>query len=79
MKSGAAQTSRELALQSLKPAPIMVGKISSGELDDQVLSHVDKKPPLAWFIAFSITSIAFLVGVARDAARGVRQAVSSGR
>jgi len=64
MKSGAAQTSQESALQSLKPAPVMVGTVRPGELDDQVLSYVDKKPPLAWFIAFSITSIAFVVGLA---------------
>ncbi len=64
MKSGAAQTSQNAALQNLKPAPIMVGTVTSGSLDDQVLNYVDKKPPIAWFIAFAITSMAFLIGMA---------------
>jgi Ni/Fe-hydrogenase subunit HybB-like protein len=64
MKSETAAISRELALESLKPAPVMVGTVGSGELDDQVLSYVVKKPPIGWFIAFSLTSLAFLIGLA---------------
>jgi Ni/Fe-hydrogenase subunit HybB-like protein len=64
MKPAAAQTSQEMALQSLRPPPVIIGTVKAGALDDHVLSYVDKKPPIPWFIAFSITSLAFLVGLA---------------
>ncbi|MGD0100332.1 MAG: NrfD/PsrC family molybdoenzyme membrane anchor subunit [Acidobacteriota bacterium] len=49
--------------EGLREPPILIGSISPGELDDQVLSHVYKKPPKAWFIAFACTSTALLIGL----------------
>jgi molybdopterin-containing oxidoreductase family membrane subunit len=48
----------------LKTAPIIEGKVSIGSLDDQVLAHVEIKPPLVWFVAFAITSSVMLIGMA---------------
>jgi Ni/Fe-hydrogenase subunit HybB-like protein len=48
----------------LKTPPITEGKVSLGSLDDQVLTHVENKPPLIWFIAFAITSAVMLIGMA---------------
>jgi Ni/Fe-hydrogenase subunit HybB-like protein len=64
MKSESAATTRESVLELLKPPPVMIGSVGVGELDNQVLSYVDKKPPKVWFIAFSLTSLAFLTGLA---------------
>ena len=63
MKSGAALTSRELAMQQLNAPPVIHGPVSFGLLDDQILTQVALKPPRAWFVAFGITSIATLVGM----------------
>jgi len=49
--------------EGLREPPILIGSISPGELDDQVLSHVYRKPPKAWFIAFACTSTALLIGL----------------
>jgi Ni/Fe-hydrogenase subunit HybB-like protein len=48
----------------LKTPPITQGAVSLGGLDDQVLRHVDVKPPPLWFVAFAITSTVMLVGMA---------------
>jgi molybdopterin-containing oxidoreductase family membrane subunit len=64
MSMSTTPSAQESALQSLKPAPVIVGTVHSRDLDDQVLSYVEKKPPIPWFIAFSLTSLAFLIGVA---------------
>lgn len=49
--------------EGLREPPILIGSISPGELDDHVLSHVYRKPPKAWFIAFACTSTALLIGL----------------
>jgi Ni/Fe-hydrogenase subunit HybB-like protein len=64
MNSGSAFTAREAVLEELRNPPVIIGTVGSGELDDHVLGYVDTKPPRAWFIAFSITSAALLVGMA---------------
>ncbi len=48
----------------LRTPPVIQGSISPGALDDQVLTHVCRKPPAVWFVAFAITSTAMLLGFA---------------
>jgi molybdopterin-containing oxidoreductase family membrane subunit len=43
---------------------VIHGEVNSGLLDDQILTHITTKPPLAWFVAFAVTSGATLVGMA---------------
>jgi Ni/Fe-hydrogenase subunit HybB-like protein len=50
--------------EGLRKPPILIGSISPGQLDDQVLSHLYKKPPKAWFLAFACTSTVMLIGFA---------------
>jgi Ni/Fe-hydrogenase subunit HybB-like protein len=64
MNSESTLTVRELALEKLQQPPVIVGPVTPGELDDHVLGFVDRKPPKAWFIAFSVASTAFLIGLA---------------
>jgi molybdopterin-containing oxidoreductase family membrane subunit len=47
----------------LKTPPITEGPVSLGGLDDQVLAHLERRPPLAWFVAFTVTSAVMLVGM----------------
>jgi Ni/Fe-hydrogenase subunit HybB-like protein len=54
----------EAVLEKLKPAPVITGRVSVGDLDDQVLTHVTRKPPRAWFMAFGLTSAVLLAGLA---------------
>jgi Ni/Fe-hydrogenase subunit HybB-like protein len=49
---------------SLQAAPITDGPVSLGGLDDQVLAHVERKPPAAWFIALAVASTTMLIGFA---------------
>jgi Ni/Fe-hydrogenase subunit HybB-like protein len=62
MRSESALASGEAVLESLKPPPVITGTVSLASLDDQVHSYIERKPPLAWFIAFGFTSIAALIG-----------------
>ncbi len=48
--------------EGLKPPAILVGEVNAGGLDDQVHSHLYRRPPKAWFIAFAITSTFMLTG-----------------
>ncbi len=48
----------------LESPPVTEGAVSFGGLDDQVLVHLDHKPPPAWFIAFAITSTLMTLGMA---------------
>jgi Ni/Fe-hydrogenase subunit HybB-like protein len=48
----------------LRTPPITEGKVSLGSLDDQVLAHVEIKPPPIWFVAFAITSTVMTIGMA---------------
>jgi len=41
----------------LRTPPVLEGPVSPGSLDDQVLAPVERKPPAAWFIAITCTSI----------------------
>ncbi len=63
MNSESSASTREAVLERLSPPPVLIGTIRPGELDDRVLSYVDKRPPKAWFIAFTITSVAALIGI----------------
>jgi Ni/Fe-hydrogenase subunit HybB-like protein len=54
----------EAVLAKLKQAPVITGPVRLGDLDDQLLTPVGEKPPLAWFVAFSITSTVALIGIA---------------
>lgn len=53
----------EAVLDKLKPAPVIVGDVRPGDLDDKILTPTVTKPPLAWFIAFGVTSTVALIGV----------------
>jgi len=48
----------------LRTPPVLEGPVSPGSLDDQVLAPVERKPPAAWFIAITCTSILMLLGLA---------------
>jgi Ni/Fe-hydrogenase subunit HybB-like protein len=63
MKLETRLASTDTALQSLKQPQVILGEISPGALDDQLLSPVNVRPPLAWFIAFGATSTALLIGL----------------
>lgn len=54
----------EAVLEKLKPAPVIMGHVRLGDLDDQLLTPTGERPPLAWFIAFAMTSTATLIGMA---------------
>jgi Ni/Fe-hydrogenase subunit HybB-like protein len=64
MKSALAPSSPEMVLEQLKAPPVLTRTMSLGDLDDQVLAQVGTRPPLAWFVAFAITSTAMLLGIA---------------
>jgi len=49
--------------ESLRTPPITAGPVSLAELDEQVLSPVERKPPKAWFFAFAFTSAVMLLGM----------------
>jgi Ni/Fe-hydrogenase subunit HybB-like protein len=63
MTAGSTLESDSLVLERLKLPPVIKGHVSLGALDDQVLAPVTVRPPLAWFVAFAITSTAMLVGL----------------
>jgi Ni/Fe-hydrogenase subunit HybB-like protein len=64
MKSGATVAAQESALKRLQAPPVIQGPIRLGDLDDQILTPVGTKPPLAWFVAFAMTSTITLMCVA---------------
>jgi Ni/Fe-hydrogenase subunit HybB-like protein len=64
MNSGSELTVRELALRQLRNPPVIIGSVSPGDLDDQILTQVGTRPPMAWFVAFAITSTAMVMGFA---------------
>jgi len=64
MKPEAMYSPEGMLPESLKAPPIIVGTVSPGALDDQVLSHIDRKPPLAWFVAFACAATVMLIGFA---------------
>jgi len=47
----------------LKLPPVIEGKLTPGSLDDQVLSHLDRRPPPAWFVAFAFSSSLMVIGL----------------
>lgn len=46
----------------LRTPPVLEGAVTPGGMDDQVLHHVEIKPPRAWFVAFAITSAVMVIG-----------------
>jgi Ni/Fe-hydrogenase subunit HybB-like protein len=62
MKQETAVLGEERVPEALRPEPMIIGSVTAGSLDDQVLQHVYKKPPLAWFLAFGFTSTVMLIG-----------------
>jgi Ni/Fe-hydrogenase subunit HybB-like protein len=64
MNSEAVVVPEETLPGILRTPPVLVGSISPAELDDQVLSPIERKPPLTWFVAFACTSTVMLVGLA---------------
>lgn len=64
MNSGTVALPKTELPEGLTKPPIVNGPLLPGELDDQVLSHIFKKPPRSWFIAFACTTAALLVGLA---------------
>lgn len=63
MKPASTLASEDLILERLKPPPVIKGHVSLEGLDAQVLTPVGVRPPLAWFVAFAITSSALLLGL----------------
>jgi Ni/Fe-hydrogenase subunit HybB-like protein len=63
MRSETRDVSSEIAVQSLKLPPVIIGDVRPGALDDQLLEPVTRRPPLAWFVAFGVTSTALLIGL----------------
>ena len=53
MKSDAVTMPEELLPEVLRTQPVLEGEVRAGALDDQVLAHVERRPPRAWFIAFA--------------------------
>ncbi len=47
----------------LRTPPVLEGPVSPGSLDDQVLAPVERRPPTAWFIAITCTSLLTLLGL----------------
>jgi molybdopterin-containing oxidoreductase family membrane subunit len=55
---------QETLPEILRTQPVIAGTVSLGQLDDQVLPYVERKPPKLWFAAFAATSAAMLIGMA---------------
>ena len=49
---------------ALRPQPLVIGEVTPGVLDDQVLSHTETRPPLKWFVAVTFTSMIATLGLA---------------
>jgi Ni/Fe-hydrogenase subunit HybB-like protein len=49
---------------ALRPAVLFEGHVSPGTLDDQVLAFPARKPPAAWYVAFSFTAALMTLGFA---------------
>jgi molybdopterin-containing oxidoreductase family membrane subunit len=63
MKTDAVPFPADMLPESLKTPPVTSRPVGLGELDDQVLGQVMRKPPPAWFIAFALTSSVMLIGM----------------
>ncbi len=50
--------------EELQAPALTAGLVTSGSLDDQVLKFPAKKPPLAWYVGFAITSSIMTLGLA---------------
>jgi len=64
MKSEAIPLPETMLPEILRTPPITAGTVSIGGLDDQVLAHIERKPPLAWCVALAVTSLIMLLGMA---------------
>jgi len=59
---------------ALREAPYIVGPVTAGSLDDQVLSFPERRPTWAWFAALGLTSAVTALGLllmGRTVARGI--------
>ena len=63
MSSDAVSLPKQLLPEILRTPPVLTGSVSPGSLDDQVHAPIERKPPRAWFVAFSITSVFALIGI----------------
>ena len=54
--------SPEAILAEVRPRPLVVGEVSLGAVDDAVFHATESKPPLAWWVALSFTSLLMLMG-----------------
>ncbi len=48
----------------LQAPPVIEGTVTTGSLDNQVLAHLDRRPPPVWFLAVAFTSLLAAVGFA---------------
>ncbi len=51
-------------LAEIRPGPITDGQVSAAGIDQSVLSAMEGRPPLKWFLALACTSAAMLLGFA---------------
>jgi len=50
--------------ESFRPVPLTQGEVTPGGLDDQVLAYPERRPPRAWFLAFTFTAALASLGLA---------------
>lgn len=62
MKREAISLPPEMLPDILQTPPVTTGPVTIGGLDDQVLPHVERRPPIAWYVAFAFTSALMLLG-----------------
>ncbi len=62
MKPDAAVIPETALPAPLRQEPLTEGIVTSGGLDDQILTFPDRKPPRAWFIGFGITTSILSLG-----------------
>jgi Ni/Fe-hydrogenase subunit HybB-like protein len=63
MSSGASACPETALPELLRTEPVILGAVTPASLDDQVLAHVERRPPRAWFVAFSVAAAAMLAGM----------------
>jgi Ni/Fe-hydrogenase subunit HybB-like protein len=63
MKHEAITLPQEMLPEILRTPPAITGSVTAGGLDDQVLPFVERKPPIAWYVAFACTSVLMLLGI----------------
>jgi molybdopterin-containing oxidoreductase family membrane subunit len=51
-------------LAEVRPRPLTVGEVGLGEVDDAVFHANESRPPMAWWLAVSFTTLVMLAGFA---------------